>query len=87
MARGEPLMATPAAIIACGRYVIDQWGEDGYHMKQISSLNVPSGAALFEVTHSDGSVFFVAADRHGGCEVDDEQVHQCVTQLRQAVAA
>jgi hypothetical protein len=57
---------TMMALDAVGAVVAEvrrSWGEDGYSIATMETAG--AGTAVAEVWHSDGSVFYVGADRWG----------------------
>lgn len=55
-------VVAPAAMIAAARFLVDNWGEYGY---RIGVQYTTHSGAIFGCRHSDGSEFFIHADKYG----------------------
>lgn len=62
----------PDAVIEVASKVNREWGSHGYAIQALTEGPV-YGSAIAEVWHSDGSRFFVGADRYGNSVHADER--------------
>lgn len=64
----EPMMAPLDAFYGAAGYLAREWGDYGYRIGYVGQYGIPGKPHLFACCHSDGSRFWIVADRYGNAE-------------------